>query len=86
MNWELITRDKQGEIHVSFLWIIMLITFVGFLFGLGFSIAYVIVDSLYTGDGFYLHYMLKEYNVVFAIAVVFFMVYSLKKQERSDKK
>ena len=86
MNWELITRDKQGETQISLLWSSLLIVLIGFLFGLGFSIAYVIVDSIYVGDGFYLYYMLKEYNVVFAIAVVFFMVYSLKKQERSDKK
>lgn len=47
MNWELITRDKQGETQISLLWISLLIVYVGFLFGIGFSAVNTIVYFLF---------------------------------------
>lgn len=86
MNLNLVSKDKQGELHVSFLWISLLIIFVGFLFGLGFAAAYVFIDAIYNGDGFYLYYFIKEYRVVILISVVLYIVYSLHKQDKENKK
>ena len=85
MNWNLITKDRQGEIHVNFLWICLLIMFCGFLFGSGFVLAYIIIDTIYNGDGFYIYYFLKEYKIILLMLIMFGIIYYFKREEKHEK-
>ena len=81
MDWKLIKKGKNGEIHVNFFWVCLLVIFFGFLLGFGFMLAYTLVNEIYNGDGFYIYYFLKEYKLVILIVLVFWAFYVLNKKE-----
>jgi len=80
MNWELVKKDKNGEIQVNFFWICVLIVFIGFLFGFGFSLAYFVINYVFGNDGYYFYFFIKTYWIGLFLLFILFCVYKLKKE------
>jgi hypothetical protein len=82
MNWNLITKDKQGEVHVNFFWVSLLIVFCGFLFGLGLSLADLTINTTFGNDGYYIYFFIKKYFIGIILVILFILVSTLKSKEK----
>jgi len=94
MNWNLITRDKSGEIRVSFTLVCLIVILVGFLFGLGFSLAYSLVDSIFYNNEWFVYVFLKEHFQTILLSIsssalglfIAYILVSYLREKREDKK
>ena len=86
MNWELVKRDKDGELDVSIVLVCLIIVCCGFLFGIGLSAAYILIDSIYNGDGFYIYYFFKEYKIALIFSIIVLWLYLSTKSDKEKKK
>lgn len=80
MNLSLISKDKNGELQVSFFWISFLILLIGFLFGLGFSFAYFIINYVLGNDGYYIYHFIKEYKIAILLGLIVLFVVKFNKE------
>jgi len=80
MNWELTSKNKSGEIQVNFFWVCTLIVFIGFLLGIGFTVAYFVIHYILGNDGFYIYFFFKKYWVALFIGFIVFCAYKIKKE------
>ena len=92
MNWNLVSRDKDGEISISFVLVCLIVVLLGFLFGVGFSIAFLLVDTMLNKDGLVFQFISD--NRIFTLVVIgllYWATYLLirasnKKGEQDEKR
>jgi|PlaIllAssembly_1097288.scaffolds.fasta_scaffold03549_6 ABC-type antimicrobial peptide transport system permease subunit len=91
MNWHLVSRDEDGELNISFILVCLIIVLCGFLFGIGFSMAFLLVDTMLNKDGLVFQFISD--NRIFTLVVIglcYWATYLLirannKKGEKDEK-
>jgi len=97
MNWELISKDKNGETNIHFGYLCTIVVLVGFLFGLGFSLAYCVIDTIFYNEDWFVYKSIKENPMLIlttisssmlSIFIAFFIIDYIKdkKEKKDDKK
>jgi hypothetical protein len=82
MDWNLVSKNKHGEIQVNFFWISILIVFIGFLFGLGFKFADFVINYTFANDGYYIYYFVNKYKIGILLIVLILFVIKISKENK----